>query len=88
MSGEAVDRLPGGKEGEVHAMLDAAYPVVPPDLAARAMARGSRRLRRRRLARTALVLLLLAAVVAAAVWAIAVWPSPPPLNVPPPPGGW
>ncbi|PWI44592.1 hypothetical protein CK485_17285 [Streptomyces sp. ICBB 8177] len=68
-------------------MLDAAYPVVPPDLAVRAMARGARRLRRRRLARTALALLLLAAAVAVAVWAIAVWPSPPPLNVPPP-GGW
>ena len=45
--------LPDRKETEVRRMLAGPHPLVPPDLAARALSRGSRLLAHRRLLRRA-----------------------------------
>ncbi|MFJ8649827.1 hypothetical protein ACIRNI_27365 [Streptomyces sp. NPDC093546] len=63
------------KEAEVRRMLQAPpRPRVPADLAARAVERGTRRLRRARLLRRTAWLVLCAALTAFTVWASVVEP--------------
>ncbi|MEV5136812.1 hypothetical protein AB0K71_13845 [Streptomyces syringium] len=67
------------KEDEARRMMDLAHPQVPPDLAARATARGHRILRTRRAVGAVTWALLLIAVVAFWVWAAIEqpWSAPP-----------
>ncbi|WP_338932007.1 hypothetical protein WEB32_21595 [Streptomyces netropsis] len=67
------------KEEEVRRMLGLGHPRVPPELAARAAARGRGILRARRAVRAVAWVLLLIAVVAFCVWAAieAPWSAPP-----------
>ncbi|TXS20792.1 hypothetical protein EAO71_30230 [Streptomyces sp. ms191] len=77
------------KEDEVRRMLETPHPQVPGDLAARAVERGTRLLRRDRAVRRALWALLAAAVVAFVVWASVVRPwEVPPAGTTPPLEGW
>lgn len=77
------------REDEVRRLLDSPHPQVPGDLAARAVARGTRLLRRDRVMRRALWLLLCAAAVAFAVWASVAEPwEVPPAGTTPPLEGW
>ncbi|MFF5974074.1 hypothetical protein ACFY7C_21385 [Streptomyces sp. NPDC012769] len=76
------------KEDEVRRMLRAAQPPVPGDLAARAVARGTRRLRRDRVLRRLGWALLAAVVVAFVVWASMVRPWEVPAATTPPLEGW
>ncbi|MFC9227970.1 hypothetical protein ACFTZI_03230 [Streptomyces decoyicus] len=80
--------LPDRKEAEVRRMLAGPHPLVPPDLAERATARGRRLLAHRRLVRRLGWLLALLAV-AALTWAAVQhpWP-PPPAHTTPPVEGW
>ncbi|MEW1724869.1 hypothetical protein [Streptomyces sp. NPDC093109] len=86
--------MPGGsggggggsrKEAEVRRLLDAAPPVVPVDLLARATARGARLLRLRRTVRLLLWAVLVAAALVFTVWAWTVhpWYAPPAETTPP-----
>ncbi|GAA2074007.1 hypothetical protein GCM10009801_27660 [Streptomyces albiaxialis] len=76
-------RLPDRKEREVRRLIDGVQPL-PPDLAERALAVGTRLARRRRVLRTGVSLLLLVALLALAVWTLAYdpWSSPPPETSP------
>lgn len=67
------------KEDEVRRMLDLGHPQVPPELAARAAARGRGILRARRIAGAVAWVLLLTAVVAFWIWAAIEqpWSAPP-----------
>ncbi|GAA3391636.1 hypothetical protein [Streptomyces roseoviridis] len=77
------------KEDEVRRMLRAAQPPVPADLAARAVTRGTRLLRRDRLLRRVGWALLAAAVLAFVAWASATRPwEVPPAATTPPLEGW
>ncbi|MCY0932771.1 hypothetical protein [Streptomyces sp. H34-S4] len=73
------------REAQVKQLLEGPYPVVPPDLAAGAAARGDRLLRRRRVVHRIGWVLLWAAVVAFVVWAslTRAW-TPPSSEVSPP----
>ncbi|MGW4029986.1 hypothetical protein ACWEFL_11800 [Streptomyces sp. NPDC004838] len=73
------------KQQDVRRMLAAGRPPAPADLAARAVERGTRLLRRRRRARLAAWALLLALVIALTVW-LAVrepWAAEPSTTTPP-----
>ncbi|MER5963011.1 hypothetical protein [Streptomyces sp. NPDC002057] len=77
------------KEAAVRRLLDTPHPPVPRDLAARAAARGARRLRRARGVRRALWVLGVIAALAFLVWASAVHPwEAPPAGTTPPLEGW
>ncbi|MGW6457590.1 hypothetical protein ACWF94_17020 [Streptomyces sp. NPDC055078] len=77
------------KEDEVRRLLAARHTPVPADLAARAVARGARVLRRHRAVRRVAWALLLAAAIAFAVWAAAVEPwGVRPADTTPPLEGW
>lgn len=77
-----MSRLPNRRDDEVRRLLDTPHPVVPIDLAARAMVRGRRIVRRRRTTYTVLWALLLAAAVAGIVLAVMTWPNPTTSSVP------
>ncbi|MEU9124030.1 hypothetical protein AB0C96_29905 [Streptomyces sp. NPDC048506] len=80
--------LPDRKQTEVRRMLAGPHPLVPPDLAARATARGRRLLAHRRLRRRIGWLLALLAL-AALAWTAANQPwLPPPTRTTPPLEGW
>lgn len=77
------------KEDEVRRLLSAGHPQVPGDLAARAVARGVRLLRRDRVLRRIGWTLLALGVVAFLVWASVARPwEVPPADVTPPLEGW
>ncbi|MFG2871609.1 hypothetical protein [Streptomyces sp. NPDC048338] len=77
------------KEDEVRRMLETPHPQVPGDLAAQAVERGTRLLRRDRAVRRILWALLAAAVVVFVVWASVVRPwEVPPAGTTPPLEGW
>ncbi|MFG3346632.1 hypothetical protein ACGF1Z_16400 [Streptomyces sp. NPDC048018] len=77
------------KEDEVRRMMDTARPHVPGDLAARAVARGTRLLHRDRVVRRIGWALLALAVAAFVVWASVVRPwEVPPAGTTPPLEGW
>lgn len=77
------------KEDEVRRMLETPHPQVPGDLAARAVERGTRLLRRDRAVRRILWALLALAVVVFVVWASVVRPwEVPPAGTTPPLEGW
>ncbi|MER7521301.1 hypothetical protein [Streptomyces sp. NPDC126499] len=77
------------KEDEVRRMLRATQPAVPADLAARAVTRGTRLLRRGRLLRRIGWALLGVAVLAFVVWASVARPwEVPPAATTPPLEGW
>ncbi|MCA2200260.1 hypothetical protein [Streptomyces sp. SMS_SU21] len=77
------------REERVRRLMVAGPPVLPPDLAAEAVRRGARMLRRRTCARRVLWLLLCAGAVAFAVWALAARPwVEPPSDTTPPLTGW
>jgi ferric-dicitrate binding protein FerR (iron transport regulator) len=78
----------GRKEDEVRRMLESPPPPVPGDLAARAVARGTRLLHRDRALRRALWALLAVAALAFAVWASVVEPWHTPPETTPPLEGW
>jgi len=69
--------LPNRRDAEVRRLLDTRHPMVPLDLAARAMARGRRIVRRRRAVHAVLWVLLLAAVATGIVLAVLAWPDRP-----------
>ncbi|MET8955427.1 hypothetical protein ACWEO4_32535 [Streptomyces sp. NPDC004393] len=73
------------REAAVRRLLESTSPLVPPDLHAEAVRRGSRMLRRRTAARRLLWLALLAAAVAFLVWASMArpWVEPPSTTTPP-----
>ncbi|MFI0224698.1 hypothetical protein [Streptomyces lydicus] len=80
--------VPDRKETEVRRMLAGPHPPVPPDLAARALARGRRLLAHRRLLRRFGCLLAVLAL-AALAWLAASRPwLPPPAHTTPPAEGW
>ncbi|MFE7313850.1 hypothetical protein ACFU7T_12185 [Streptomyces sp. NPDC057555] len=81
---------PDRKETEARRMLRAGpYPPVPPDLAARAAARGRRLLARRRLLHRTGSLLVLLALLTLLVWAGVEQPwRPPPARTTPPVEGY
>ncbi|MFH8569008.1 hypothetical protein [Streptomyces sp. NPDC017993] len=80
--------LPDRKETEVRRMLAGPHPLVPPDLAARALTRGGRLLAHRKLLRRACWLLGLLALAAVLVWAVNQPWLPPPTRTTPPVDGW
>ncbi|WP_432002537.1 hypothetical protein [Streptomyces sioyaensis] len=83
-----VPGLPDRKEAEVRRMLAGPYPLVPPDLAARAADRGRRLLAHRTLLHRLGWLLALLAL--AALWWLVMdrpW-LPPPVHTTPPVEGW
>ncbi|MEU6854423.1 hypothetical protein ABZ901_31390 [Actinacidiphila alni] len=82
-----MSRLPNRRDDEVRRLLDTPHPVVPVDLAARAMTRGRRIVRRRRVVRLAVTALALAALVAAIVLAVLYWPDDDPATTTPN-GNW
>jgi ferric-dicitrate binding protein FerR (iron transport regulator) len=73
------------REAAVRRLMERSPPRMPPGLAAQAVRRGERVLRRRAVARRVLWLLLLAAAVAFTVWALTVqpWATPPSETTPP-----
>ncbi len=80
--------LPDRKEAEVRQMLAGPHPLVPPDLAERATARGRRLVAHRKLVRRLGWLLALLAL-AALSWAAVQHPwLPPPAHTTPPAEGW
>jgi hypothetical protein len=80
---------PDRKETEVRRMLGGPHPAVPPDLAARALARGSRLMARRRLLRRVGWPLALLALAALLTWAAVAQPwLLPPAHTTPPLEGW
>lgn len=76
---------PDRKEDEVRRMLELRPARLPADLAARAINRGGRRLRRHNALRAVLWVLLLVAVIAFAVWAVQTepWVARPSQKTPP-----
>ncbi|BAG19406.1 hypothetical protein ACIQUZ_27995 [Streptomyces griseus] len=77
------------REEQVRRMLDGPHPALPPDLAAWAVLRGGRRLRRRRAVRRTAGLLLALALSALLVWAGVEQPwESEPAQVTPPLQGW
>ncbi|MDN3269864.1 hypothetical protein [Streptomyces sp. MA15] len=78
------------REERVRRLMAQGPPVLPPGLAAEAVRRGARVLRRRRYARRAMWLLLCAAAVAFTVWALTTrpWVEPPSGTAPPLTTGW
>jgi hypothetical protein len=74
--------VPNRRDDEVRRLLDTPHPMVPVDLAARAVLRGRRILRRRRAVHAVLWILLAAAVVAGIVLAVVFWPHASPATVP------
>jgi ferric-dicitrate binding protein FerR (iron transport regulator) len=89
MSGTSGGYVPDRKEAEVRRMLDGPYPLVPPDLAARAAEQGRRIMARRRAVRIVLWTVLLVAAAAFAVWAAIAKPwIAPPTDTTPPLDGW
>ncbi|WP_369358410.1 hypothetical protein [Streptomyces sp. cg2] len=89
-TGRPERRAPDRKETEARRMLRAGpYPSVPPDLAARAAARGRRLLVRRRLLHRGGSLLVLLALLALLTWAGVDQPwRPPPARTTPPVEGY
>jgi hypothetical protein len=67
--------LPNRRDDEVRRLLDTPHPVVPADLAVRAVLRGRRIVHRRRVTRTVLWTLAVAAAVAGLVLAAVLWPG-------------
>ena len=67
--------LPNRRDDEVRRLLDTPHPAVPVDLAARAVLRGRRIVRRRRIEYTVLWALLAAAAIAGIVLAVLSWPD-------------
>ncbi|MFH8678433.1 hypothetical protein [Streptomyces lydicus] len=80
--------VPDRKETEVRRMLAGPRPPVPPDLAARALARGRRFLAHRRLLRRVGWLLAVLALAALAWLAVSRPWLPPPAHTTPPAEGW
>ncbi|KAF4409169.1 MULTISPECIES: hypothetical protein [Streptomyces] len=81
--------LPDRKEAEVRRLLAGPHPPVPPDLAARAAARGRRTLAFRRGAHTVFAALAGAALIAFLVWLLVTQPwVPPPAETTPPMEAW
>lgn len=80
--------LPDRKEAEVRRLLEAPAQPLPPDLADRALALGTRRARRRHLAQLAACALLITLLLASTIWLLATepWTAPPPATTPT--GGW
>ncbi|NEA91535.1 hypothetical protein G3I22_04130 [Actinospica acidiphila] len=77
------------REERVRRLMVAGPPVLPPDLAAEAVRRGARMLRRRTCARRVLWLLLCAGTVVFTVWALTARPwVEPPSDTTPPLTGW
>ncbi|MFZ4157948.1 hypothetical protein [Streptomyces sp. HNS054] len=77
------------REERVRRLMVADPPALPPDLAAEAVRRGARMLRRRTCARRVLWLLLCAAAVVFTVWALTARPwVEPPSDTTPPLTGW
>ncbi|WP_097871443.1 hypothetical protein [Streptomyces sp. rh34] len=77
------------REEQVRRMLDGPHPALPPDLAARAVRRGGRRLRLRRAVLRTTGWLLAAALAAFLVWAEVEQPwATEPAQVTPPLEGW
>ncbi|MFJ3581416.1 hypothetical protein ACIPPS_04135 [Streptomyces sp. NPDC090127] len=77
------------KEDEVRRLLESPHPQVPADLAARAVARGTRLLHRDRAVRRALWALLVVGVLVFVVWAAVAEPwHGPPAETTPPLEGW
>lgn len=76
---------PDRKEDEVRRMLELRPALLPADLAARAISRGGRRLRRHNTLRAVMWVLLLAAAIAFAVWAVEAepWVARPSQTTPP-----
>ncbi|MEU6630534.1 hypothetical protein ABZ905_19970 [Streptomyces parvus] len=82
-------RDPDPREEQVRRMLDGPHPVVPPDLAARAVRHGGRRLRLRRAAHRTAGWLLAVVLVAFLVWVGVEQPwATEPAQVTPPLEGW
>jgi ferric-dicitrate binding protein FerR (iron transport regulator) len=77
-----VNGPPNRRDDEVRRLLNTPHPAVPVDLAARAVQRGRRIVRRRRVEHTALWLLLLAAAVTGIVLAVLAWPDGPSTDAP------
>ncbi|WP_418958777.1 hypothetical protein [Streptomyces tritici] len=77
------------RDEEIRRLLGGSGPAAPPaDLTARAVARGSRLLRRERLLRRLGWALLAAALLAFAVWAATTRPWEGPMPTTPPVEGW
>ncbi|MFD7746378.1 hypothetical protein ACFV2V_14780 [Streptomyces sp. NPDC059698] len=77
------------REERVRRMLDGPHPVLPPDLAARAVRQGGRRLRWRRAVERTAAWSLAAVLVAVLVWAGVEQPwATEPAQVTPPLEGW
>ncbi|MCP9991069.1 hypothetical protein ACWEV9_07085 [Streptomyces albogriseolus] len=77
------------REERVRRLMVTGPPVLPPDLAAEAVRRGTRLLRRRTYTRRVMWLLLCAAAVAFTVWALTARPwVEPPSETTPPLTGW
>ncbi|WP_311765212.1 hypothetical protein [Streptomyces zingiberis] len=79
--------VPDPKQEAVRRMLDGPHPPVPPDLAARAAARGGRALARRRFLRSLLAVTVAAAGVALLLWLLVTQPWAAPETTSPPIGG-
>jgi len=77
-----VSPLRNRRDDEVRRLLDTPHPAVPVDLAARAVLRGRRIVRRRRIEHTVLWALLAAAAIAGIVLAVLAWPDHPAPDVP------
>ncbi|MEU0651380.1 hypothetical protein ABZ485_03875 [Streptomyces albogriseolus] len=77
------------REERVRRLMVTGPPVLPPDLAAEAVRRGTRLLRRRTYTRRVMWLLLCSAAVAFTVWALTARPwVEPPSETTPPLTGW
>ncbi len=77
------------REERVRRLMVTGPPVLPPGLAAEAVRRGTRMLRRRTYARRVMWLLLCTAAVAFTVWALTARPwVEPPSETTPPLTGW
>lgn len=77
-------KVPDRKETEVRRLLEAPVQSLPPDLADRALALGTRHARRRHALHLAACATLLAVLLALGVWALAAdpWSAPPPSTTP------